>query len=91
MQFVSDQLTKIGIQHTKGIGDTGIVAIIRNDKHSQDMSCVGLRADMDALPILEDNDVDYKSTIDGVMHACGHDVHTSILLGAGNVCITCFP
>lgn len=85
MQFVSDQLTKIGIEHTKGVGDTGIVAIIRVDNHSVDMECIGLRADMDALPILEENDVEYKSTVDGVMHACGHDVHTSVLLGAAEI------
>lgn len=85
MQFVSDQLTKIGIEHTKGVGDTGIVALIRNDKHPSTMPCIGLRADLDALPIQEENDVDYKSTVDGVMHACGHDVHTSILLGAAEI------
>ncbi len=85
MQFVSEQLTKIGIEHTTRIGDTGIVAIIRNENHPDDMPCIGLRADLDALPIQEENDVSYKSTVDGVMHACGHDVHTSILLGAAEI------
>ena len=82
MAFVSEQLSKLGIEHTTKIGDTGIVAIIRNENHIVDAECIGLRADLDALPINEENDVVYKSTIDGVMHACGHDVHTSILLGA---------
>ncbi|MFT5859726.1 MAG: amidohydrolase [Flavobacteriaceae bacterium] len=85
MEYVSKALTDIGIEHTSGIGDTGIVAIIRGDQHSEKDSCIGLRADLDALPIQEENDVAYKSTVDGVMHACGHDVHTSILLGAAEV------
>lgn len=85
MQFVSDQLRKIGIEHTTHIGDTGVVGIIRGKHHSPDDPCIGLRADMDALPIQEENDVAYKSTVDGVMHACGHDVHTSVLLGAAEI------
>lgn len=85
MAFVSDVLTKLGIQHETGIGDTGVVAMIYGDHHSQNQECIGLRADLDALPILEENDVNYKSTVDGVMHACGHDVHTSILLGAAEI------
>lgn len=82
MEYVSSILTEHNIQHEKGVGKTGIVAIVRNDRHSANDSCIGLRADLDALPILEENDVHYKSTVDGVMHACGHDVHTAILLGA---------
>jgi amidohydrolase len=82
MEFVSSVLTEHNIQHEKGIGKTGVVAIVRNDRHSENDSCIGLRADLDALPILEENDVPYKSSVDGVMHACGHDVHTAILLGA---------
>lgn len=85
MTFVSEQLTKIGIEHKTQVGDTGIIAIIRNDSHSLDADCIGLRADLDALPIHEENDVPYKSKVDGVMHACGHDVHTSILLGAAEI------
>lgn len=85
MKFVSQALTKIGIEHTTGIGDTGIVAVIRAEHHSLDMPCFGLRADLDALPIQEENEVSYKSTKDGIMHACGHDVHTSILLGAAEI------
>jgi len=82
MEFVSSILTEHNIQHEKGVGKTGIVAIVRNDRHLTNDSCIGLRADLDALPILEENDVPYKSTVEGVMHACGHDVHTAILLGA---------
>ena len=85
MAFVSEQLSKLGIEHTTKIGDTGIVAIIRNENHTTDAECIGLRADLDALPIQEENDVAYKSKVDGVMHACGHDVHTSILLGAAEI------
>ncbi|MCJ8291301.1 MAG: M20 family metallopeptidase [Flavobacteriales bacterium] len=85
MKFVSEALTKIGIEHTAGIGDTGIVGIIRGAHHTDDMTCFGLRADLDALPIQEENEVPYKSTKDGIMHACGHDVHTSVLLGAAEI------
>jgi amidohydrolase len=85
MGYIAEQLTKIGIPHETGVAGTGVVGIIRGDHHAMDMPCVGLRADIDALPIQEDNDVPYKSTVDGVMHACGHDVHSSILLGAAEI------
>jgi amidohydrolase len=82
MEYVSGILTEHNIQHEKGVGKTGVVAIVRNEHHSLSDTCIGLRADLDALPIEEANDVPYKSTVPGVMHACGHDVHTAILLGA---------
>lgn len=85
MKYVSGVLTELGISHKMGVGDTGIIGMIRGDHHLEDQSCIGLRADLDALPIHEENDVPYKSTVDGVMHACGHDVHTSILLGAAEI------
>lgn len=85
MKYVSDILTSLGIEHTSGIGGTGIVALIKSSKHIEQQACIGLRADMDALPILEENEVPYKSKVPGVMHACGHDVHTSILLGAAEI------
>ena len=85
MNFVAEQLTKIGIPHATNVAGTGVVGIIRGTHHSADQSCIGLRADLDALPILETNDVSYKSNIDGIMHACGHDVHTSVLLGAAEL------
>lgn len=85
MEFVSQVLTKIGIPHQKGVGKTGVVGIITNDKHEANAEAIGLRADLDALPIIEQNDVPYKSKVEGKMHACGHDVHTSILLGAAEI------
>lgn len=85
MKFVSEALTQLGIEHTTGVGDTGIVAIIRGEHHAPDQPCFGLRADLDALPIQEENNVPYKSTKNGVMHACGHDVHTAVLLGAAEL------
>lgn len=85
MKYVSEILTSLGIDHTTGIGGTGIVALIKSSKHSSQEVCIGLRADLDALPIAEENEVPYKSKVPGVMHACGHDVHTSILLGAAEI------
>ena len=85
MQFVSDTLTQLGIEHKAGVGDTGVVALIYGNKNTPNQPCIGLRADLDALPIREENQVEYKSTVDGVMHACGHDVHTSILLGVAEI------
>lgn len=80
--FVKSKLDELGISY-QNMADTGIVALITGSKPSD--SVVALRADMDALPILEANDVPYKSTKAGVMHACGHDVHTSSLLGTAKI------
>jgi len=85
MQFVSDTLTHLGIEHKTAVGDTGVVAVIYGNKNTPNQPCICLRSDLDALPIREENQVEYKSTIDGVMHACGHDVHTSILLGVAEI------
>lgn len=85
MTFVYDRLVEIGLDPVKGVGGTGVVALITNDSFDVDTPCIGLRADLDALPITEENDVPYKSQNPGVMHACGHDVHTSILLGAAEI------
>ncbi len=79
-KFISAQLTKHGIEHKTGIVGTGIVALIKGK--NPDKKCILLRGDMDALPITEKNDVAYKSKNEGVMHACGHDVHSTCALGA---------
>lgn len=78
-KFVAAQLSAMGIEHKHGVADNGIVALIKGKNPRKRV--VALRADMDALPILEANNVPYKSQNEGVMHACGHDVHTSSLLG----------
>ncbi|MBL1279722.1 MAG: amidohydrolase [Fluviicola sp.] len=85
MNYVSQQLTAIGIEHSTQVGKTGLVATIRGEQHSKQDEAIALRADLDALPIQEENEVAYKSAKDGIMHACGHDVHTSVLLGAAEI------
>lgn len=82
MAFVKQKLDEFGIPNQAGVGETGVVAYISN---GNDEECIGLRADLDALPIHEQNDVSYCSTVPGKMHACGHDVHTSILLGTAKI------
>ncbi len=77
--YIADILTKANIPFTIGWGGYGIVANIIVDP---EMPVIALRADMDALPILEANEVSYKSENKGIMHACGHDVHMSCLIGA---------
>ena len=81
-KYVQAQLTKIGIPFTV-IATTGVLGIIEGKNPTKRV--IALRADMDALPILEENEVEYKSKNSGVMHACGHDVHTTILLGAAKI------
>jgi amidohydrolase len=81
MEFVCSILEKHGISFEKGVAETGVVAMIRASWHAPDAHCLALRADLDALPIQELNELPYKSQHNGWMHACGHDVHTTILLG----------
>lgn len=76
--FVEEQLESFNIPH-KRIGKTGVVGLLEGKNPSKKI--IALRADMDALPITEVNEVEYKSQNQGVMHACGHDVHTTCLLG----------
>jgi amidohydrolase len=77
--FVAEKLRSFGLAAASGIGGTGVVGTLTR---GQEGKAIGLRADMDALDIQEENDLDYKSTVPGKMHACGHDGHTAMLLGA---------
>jgi amidohydrolase len=81
--FVEEKLKSFGITKIDRKANTGLVALIEGRNPSS--RTVALRGDMDALPILEQNEVSYKSTTPGVMHACGHDVHTASLLGAAQI------
>ena len=83
--FVKTILGEIGISSFKSIGGTGVIVTIYGDGHKKNEPCIAFRADLDALPIHEENEVSYKSKTDGIMHACGHDVHTAILLGLAEV------
>jgi amidohydrolase len=80
--FVANKLDELGIGWER-MADNGLVALINGEKPSNKV--VALRADMDALPITEANNVPYKSQNEGIMHACGHDVHTSSLLGTAKI------
>ena len=80
--LVADRLKEWGIEHETGIAQTGVVGYIRGAKPGK---TIALRADMDALPIQEANEVPYASQNAGKMHACGHDVHTSSLLGTAKI------
>ena len=78
---VKEELDKMGIEY-RSAANTGIIATIKGDKPGK---TIALRADMDALPVEELTDFDFKSKIDGRMHACGHDSHTAMLLGAAKI------
>ncbi|MFN6117216.1 MAG: M20/M25/M40 family metallo-hydrolase, partial [Flavobacteriales bacterium] len=87
--FVADVLRREGIEVREGVAKlvpeakgTGLIAVVRGTKGAGDR-CIALRADMDALPIHETGKPEYCSLIPGVMHACGHDAHTAMGLGAG--------
>ncbi len=80
--FIQNELKKLNIPF-ESVANTGTVAIIKGK--NPDKKITALRADIDALPIFEANDIPYKSKIEGVMHACGHDVHTSSLLGTAKI------
>ena len=76
---MAELLKEFGLEVHTGIGGTGVVGVLQRGNGT---AAIGLRADMDALPFEEQNDFDYKSTNPGIMHACGHDGHTAMLLGA---------
>lgn len=80
---IADYLEKLGIPYSRGIAKTGIVAIIKGVNPEKNV--IGLRADMDALPISEKTSVDFCSNTPGVMHACGHDVHMASMLGTAKI------
>lgn len=80
--FIEEKLKEFGITNTQRIATTGVTFTLEGRKKGK---TIALRADIDALPILEANDVEYRSKNEGVMHACGHDVHTSNLLGAAKI------
>ena len=80
-RVVQERLAALGIEHHTGIGQTGIVAVIPGARAASGRA-VGLRADMDALPMQEENEFAHKSRYDGRMHGCGHDGHTTMLLAA---------
>ncbi len=82
-QFIAKQLGELGIAHEHGWAENGVVAIIEGKKKGDKV--IALRADIDALPITEANEVSYKSTAEGIMHACGHDAHTASLLGTAMI------
>lgn len=82
-KFVTQTLREIGIEPKEGVAGTGVVALIEGKNPSSRI--IALRADMDALPIHEANNTSYRSQNPGVMHACGHDVHTTSLLGTAKI------
>lgn len=82
-KYIANQLELLGIEHEHGIAENGVVGLIKGK--NPDKKVIALRADFDALPIHEANDVPYKSKKPGVMHACGHDAHTASLLGTARI------
>ncbi len=79
--YVKNVLDELGIPYKDGYGITGILAEIEGEKTAEDKNVILFRGDMDALPVTECSDKEYASNAEGVMHACGHDAHTAILLG----------
>lgn len=82
-KFIEARLTALGVTDQQRMAGTGVVALIKGK--NPEKRTVALRADIDALPIVETNNVEYKSKVEGVMHACGHDVHTASLLGVAGI------
>ncbi len=81
MAFICNYLDEIGVSYTSKMAGTGVVAIIKGEGNGYNNKTLLFRADIDALPITEKSDKDYISTKNGVMHACGHDGHTAMMLG----------
>ena len=81
-KLVADMLESLGIKVRRNVGGTGVVGVLKGAKAGR---VVALRADMDGLPVHETSDVGFRSKVDGVMHACGHDTHIAMLLGAAKL------
>lgn len=81
-QWIRSRLKKAGITLLEGISGNSTVGCLKGNKPGP---AIGLRADIDALGLIENNDLPYKSTVPGVMHACGHDAHTAILMAAAEI------
>ena len=86
-EYIAEKLKSFGIEVHNKIGKTGVIGVLKgsNSQEHKSNRSIGLRADMDALPIEEENDFDYKSKFLGKMHACGHDGHVAMLLGAAKI------
>jgi amidohydrolase len=83
--IVAQRLRTLGLEVQAGVARTGVVGLLRGGASKPGAKTIAIRADMDALPIFEMNEIEYRSTIDGKMHACGHDGHTSILLAVADI------
>ncbi|HLX56509.1 MAG TPA: amidohydrolase [Ktedonobacteraceae bacterium] len=83
--IVAQRLQKLGVEVQTGVAKTGVVGFLRGGASKPGAKTIAIRADMDALPIYELNEIDYRSRADGKMHACGHDGHTSILLAVADI------
>ena len=87
-EFITEKLKSFGMEVRNRVGKTGVVGILKGSdarEYKRSNRSIGLRADMDALPIEEENDFNYKSKISGTMHACGHDGHVAMLLGTAKI------
>src|SRR5947209_14899822 len=83
--IVAQRLQTLGLEVRTGVAKTGVVGLLRGGASKPGAKTIAIRADMDALPIHEVNEVNYRSTVDGKMHACGHDGHTSIALAVADI------
>src|SRR5205809_2626291 len=83
--IVAQRLRTLGLEVQTGVAKTGVVGLLRGGVSKPGAKTIAIRADMDALPIHELNEIDYCSTVDGKMHACGHDGHTSIALAVADI------
>src|SRR5207248_10359775 len=83
--IVAQRLRTLGLEVQTGIAKTGVVGLLKGGASKPGAKTIAIRADMDALPIHELNEIDYRSTVDGKMHACGHDGHTSIALAVADI------